>query len=126
MIAQFTVSIIKDPHPLKLCSAHQCQVQGRCQVRNLQKTSGCLWLWLGLAALRRRVLLRFLYVPHSAAVMAVEDLNCLNGKCLAVVQGKPRMTIISCVTGCTSHVPINAICSSVKFSCRVVGRRLGG
>ena len=44
------------------------------------------------------------------AVVAVEDINPFDGKCLAEVQSKPRIRVILCMTYFSSvGVPINAV-----------------
>ena len=46
----------------------------------------------------------------STAVVAVEDINPVDGKCLAVVNSKPRIKVSPCVTHFTSACdPINAV-----------------
>ena len=49
------------------------------------------------------------------AVVAVEDINPVDGKCLAEVQCKPRVTVILCVTNFASVCdPINTVGSNKK------------
>ena len=51
-----------------------------------------------------------IFGTFPTAVVAVEDINPVDGKCLAVVNSKPRIKIAPCVTHFTRACdPINAV-----------------